>query len=304
MEKIILAGGSGFIGEILSNHFLLKGKEVVVLTRKHKLNKGNLRYVKWDAKTLGAWKNELNKASLLINLNGKSVDCRYNDVNKQSIYDTRIDATYILGEAIKTLENPPSVWMNAASATIYRHSEDKKMDEFTGEIGTGFSVDVCEKWEYTFFKNKNNNVRKIALRIAIVLGKNGGALQPMIGLTKHGLGGKQGKGNQFFSWIHEEDLVRSIDFIYKNKNIHGVVNLAAPYPEKNKKVMQILREKLKIKFGFPSPKWLLEIGARIIKTETELILKSRNVIPGILLKDGFEFMYPTLEDGIASLVKS
>ncbi len=302
MKKVVLAGGSGFIGKLLSNHFLSKGWQVVVFTRNHRLNENNLRYVKWNGKTLGSWKNELEGSDLLINLNGKSVDCRYTKKNKQLIYDTRIDATYILGEALKEIKNPPSLWINAASATIYRHSEDKAMDEFSGEIGTGFSVDVCKKWEHSFFKENTKNTRKVALRIAIVLGKKGGALEPMVMMTKLGLGGKHGKGNQFFSWIHEDDLISIVNYVFENDKIQGIVNASAPFPVKNKQVMQLIRQQLNIKIGISSPKWLLEIGARLIKTETELLLKSRNVIPRVLIKNGFEFKYPTLKEGLKSLL--
>lgn len=197
--KIVIAGGSGFLGKSLSNFFTDKGYEIVVFTRQHQLDSKNIRYEKWDGRTLGKWVDQLEGASALINLTGKSVDCRYNEQNKQQIYDSRVDSTYILGRAIEKLKNPPSVWINSSSATIYRHTLDKAMDEESGDIGTGFSVDVCRKWERTFFES-SNQVRKTALRIAIVLGKSEGALQPIKGLARVGLGGKQGRGNQFFSW--------------------------------------------------------------------------------------------------------
>ena len=302
MRKIIIAGGSGFIGRKLCSHYLSKGFEVVVLTRKPSYEDVGVRFVHWNAKDLGTWQHELEGAELLINMNGRSVDCRYNEANKKQIYDSRIMSTAILGAAIQELSDPPAVWLNSSSATIYRHAEDRQMDEVNGEIGSGFSVDVCKKWEAAFFNAKTLKTRKVALRISIVLGNNGGALKPLVNLTRLGLGGHQGKGSQFFSWVHETDLIRAIDFIKETDSIEGPVNIAAPNPERNKKVMLLLRKSLGIPFGIPSPKWLLEIGALFINTETELILKSRNVIPSKLLDKGFVFEFNRLEKAFKSLV--
>jgi len=302
MKKVVIAGGTGFVGSILAEHYVQKGYEVVVLSRRHHLDKDGIRFVQWDGKNYGSWNQELEATEILINMNGKSVDCRYNEGNKQEIYASRIDSTYILGQAIEVLDNPPKLWINSSSATIYRHAEDRQMDEATGELGTGFSVDVCKKWEQAFFETKTKGTRKVALRMAIVLGKHGGALQPLVQLTKLGLGGKQGNGEQFFSWVHEEDLLRAVDFIQENKEMEGPINIAAPAPVKNCLVMKMLRNATRIPVGLPAPKWLLEIGAVLIQTETELILKSRNVIPGKLTKMGFDFQFPTLELAIKDLV--
>jgi uncharacterized protein len=302
MKKVIIAGGSGFIGKKLSQHYIAKGCEVVVLTRKKPHEESGIRFAQWDAKTLGPWSNELEGASLLINMVGRSVDCRYNRENKKQIYESRIDSTRILGKAVNNVLNPPLLWLNSSSATIYRHAEDRQMDEATGDIGTGFSVDVCKKWEEAFFDCETTKTRKVALRSSIVLGKNGGALKPLINLSKLGFGGYQGNGKQYFSWVHEDDLIAAIDFVFSHQEIQGVINIASPYPQTNKELMHLLRKILKVPFGIPMPKFLLEFGAFIINTETELILKSRNVIPGVLLDNGFVFKYPRLEQALEDLI--
>jgi uncharacterized protein (TIGR01777 family) len=275
MAKIILAGGSGFIGKILADHFLGKGDEVVILTRKSSAVKNKVRYVNWDARITGAWVTELENANVLINLTGKSVNCRYNTANKKEIFASRLNATNVLSQALTMCENPPRLWINAASATIYRHAEDHPQDEFTGEFGTGFSVDVCKQWEAAFFAHKIPDVRQIGLRIAIVLGKNGGVMSYLFKLGRFGLGGTQGNGNQYFSWVHENDLICIIDFLIGNKQLTGIFNVSSPNPVQNNKLMQTIRQVIKMPFGFPTKVWMLKIGVLLLRTETELILKSR-----------------------------
>lgn len=301
MKKLIIAGGSGYLGRALSAYFQKQGYAIVVLTRHHRLDQQGIRYVKWDGKSLGYWIQELEGATALINLNGKSVDCRYTDANKQLIYDTRIDATHALGEAIRTLKHPPKVWINAASATIYRHAEDRDMDEETGELGSGFSVDVCKKWEAAFASKECPDTRKVILRIAIVLGKHGGALQPLKSLAKLGIGGKQGNGSQYFSWIHEADFSGIVDHVITNDNAEGVYNVSAPNPITNKEIMKEIRNAIKMPFGLPIPTWLLTFGAILIKTETELILKSRRVVPRRLLSEGYGFQFPQIHDALRDI---
>lgn len=303
MKKVIIAGGSGFLGQCLASHFVQKGYEVVILSRKAKRDGEGIRYVVWDVKSKGPWIAELEHAAALINLTGKSVDCRYTAANKQRIYDSRIHATRVLGEVIKELERPPTLWINAASATIYRHAEDRDMDEENGEIGTGFSVDVCQKWEAAFFDFTLSHTRQVALRIAIVLGKKGGALQPLINLSRIGMGGRQGNGEQYFSWIHETDFVQIVNFIIDNEALSGVFNVSSPNPVKNTTCMKSLRKAMKIPLGIPMPVWMLEIGAWIIRTETELILKSRRVVPRRLLESGYQFQFAHLQEAIDHLVQ-
>ncbi|WP_258101148.1 TIGR01777 family oxidoreductase [Marinoscillum pacificum] len=301
MNKIIIAGGTGFLGQLLSENFVKQGFEVVVLTRKQVEDQNGIRYVKWDGRLFGSWTRELENADVLINLNGKSVDCRYTEVNKQAIYDTRIQATYILGEAIKKCQAPPKLWINASSATIYRHAEDREMDEATGEIGDGFSVDVCKKWERTFFEFEMPNVRQVALRISIVLGASGGALIPLKRLTQFGLGGRQGSGKQYFSWVHEQDFVAVVNWVIQNERATGIYNVASSNPVPNAVIMKQLSKALKVPFGLPSPKWLLTIGAWLIGTETELILKSRRVVPTRLREEGFQFIFSTIAETLENV---
>lgn len=199
MRKIVIAGGTGFLGNCLIDHYSGTDTQLFILTRGKAFVRGNTHYINWDGKTKGAWIEVLEHADVLINLNGKSVDCRYTKQNKQLIYSSRLDATAILGKAIQSSQHPPKLWINAASATIYRHSLDKEMDEYSGEIGSGFSVDVCQQWERTFNSMETNQTRKIIIRTSIVLGKDGGALHPLKMLAKVGMGGRQGSGNQYFS---------------------------------------------------------------------------------------------------------
>ncbi|WP_299442529.1 TIGR01777 family oxidoreductase [uncultured Aquimarina sp.] len=301
MKKLIIAAGTGFLGNVLVEHFKNNVENIVILTRGKNKSAGNINYVQWDAKTLSTWKYELEDADVLINMTGKSVDCRYYQKNKDLILSSRIASTNILGQAISECHNPPKVWLNSSTATIYRHSLDKEMDEATGEIGKGFSVNVATNWEHAFFSCQTPKTRKVALRTSIVLGKNGGALQPILNLVKIGFGGKQGKGNQKFSWIHETDFSRSLEYIIKNQKIQGPVNIVSPKPTNNGHLMKTLQEVIKVPFGIPLPKPLLEIGARIIKTETELILKSRNVVPKKLQDTGFKFKHSDLTHALIDL---
>ncbi|OED44223.1 TIGR01777 family protein [Flavobacteriaceae bacterium (ex Bugula neritina AB1)] len=303
MKKLVIAAGTGFLGTILLKHFQKKVNTIVILTRTQNKSVGNVKYVHWDAETLGDWKNEIDGADVLINMTGKSVDCRYHKKNKKRILSSRIVSTKVLGEAIIQSKKPPKVWLNSSTATIYRHSLDKEMDETSGEIGTGFSVNVATTWENTFFSQNTPQTRKVALRTAIVLGKNGGALSPIVNLVKIGFGGRQGKGNQKFSWIHETDFARSLEFIIQNPSIQGPINIVSPKPTTNTILMKTLQKILKIPIGIPLPKPLLEAGSLIIKTETELVLKSRNVIPLKLSESGFRYTYSNLDDAIKNIIK-
>ena len=289
MKKIIIAGGTGFLGQVLTEHWKNTAYQIYILSRQHHLDHDNVHYLKWDGRSIGYWAKYLEGADLMVNLNGKSVDCRYTEKNKQLIYDTRIQATVVLGRAIEACSSPPKLWINAASATIYRHTEDREMDEVNGEIGKGFSVDVCKKWEAAFESFELPQTRKVIFRKGIVLGKQGGPLVPLLNLAKLGFGGKQGNGEQYFSWIHTSDFVRAFDFILERKDLTGIFNLTGPEPIPNKEMMLHIRKLAKRPFGLPMPAWLLEIGAFFIRTETELILKSRRVVPTRLLDAGFSF---------------
>lgn len=302
MKKIVLTAANGFLGQHLLDH-LSEKYEVLALVRKPKAAKGNVRYAVWDGETAGDWQLELEGAYAVINLAGRSVDCRYNEKNKRDIYASRLNTTRLIGEAIESCVAPPRIWLNAASATIYRHSLDLPMMEATGEYGTGFSVDVCQQWEKTFFEFAHPELRQVALRTTIVLGADGGAFVPLLRLVKVGLGGTQGRGDQMFSWIHVDDFCRAIEFVLDNETLSGPVNVGAPFPEHNRTMMRLLRKAYGRSFGLNLGPRLLEFGARLIKTETELIVKSRYVVPEKLLQAGFEFQYPRLEIAFPALVK-
>lgn len=301
MKKLIIAGGTGFLGKSLIEYFSPKFDNITVLTRgKSRLIK-NIKYLNWDAENIDDWQQEIEGSDVLINMTGRSVDCRYNQKNKKIILNSRVNSTKVLDQAIQNSIEPPKVWLNSSTATIYRHSLDIEMSENGGEIGSGFSVEVAKAWENAFFSSVKTGTRKIALRTSIVFGKGGGAFTPIKNLAKLGFGGKQGLGNQKVSWIHIDDFVRSIEFILQTEDINGVINLAAPKPTNNFKLMKTVRNSLGVPFGIPLPKGLLEIGARLIQTETELILKSRNVIPTKLLKAGFKFKYNTIFSAIEEI---
>ncbi len=302
MKKLIIAAGTGFLGQVLVEHFTDKFDEIVILTRGKSKNIDSIKYVNWDAKTLTGWENELENSSVLINLAGKSVDCRYTENNKKEIYDSRIDSTKILNEAVLNCKNPPKHWLNSSTSTIYRFSLDKQMDEIDGEIGDDFSMNIAKSWEKAFFETETPKTLKTALRTSIVLGKNGGAFVPIKMLAKFGLGGKQGKGNQFISWIHEKDFARAIEFVIE-KELTEIVNIVSPNSIRNYDFMKTLREIIGVPFGISTNKLLLEIGSFFIRTETELVLKSRNVIPKRLQENGFTFEYETLEKAFKNLIK-
>ncbi len=293
-KKIVIAGGTGFIGKYLHKGFSEEDYEVLIISR-------DAHHINWNNET--ALTEAIEGAEVLINLAGKSVDCRYNEKNKSLILNSRVETTRKLQSIIDDCKCPPKLWINSSTATIYRHSEDKAMDEDTGEIGSGFSMEVAKAWEKAFFEKFNGDTRKVALRIAITIGKNGGVIKPFINLVKYGLGGHQGNGRQMFSWVHIEDLFRAIQFIMTNKNIKGVYNCAAPGPVTNDAFMKELRNILKPLIHLPSPTFLLKAGAYFINTETELILKSRWVIPKRLLEEGFVFNYPTINKALENILE-
>ncbi len=302
MKKLIIAAGTGFLGQVLVNHFKNKFEEIVILTRRNSKTVDGIKYVNWNARTFSGWEKELENATVLINLAGKSVDCRYTQKNKKAILLSRIESTKILNKAVLNCKNPPKHWLNSSTATIYRFSLDKQMDEADGEIGNDFSINVALSWEKAFFKTETPKTLKTALRTSIVLGKNGGAFIPLKTLAKFGFGGRQGKGNQFVSWIHEEDFANAVDFIIE-KEITGVVNVVSPKPIRNNDFMEKLRKAVGFSFGIPLNNFLLEIGSFFIRTETELVLKSRNVIPKRLLEKGFEFKFGEIEGTFKNLIK-
>jgi uncharacterized protein (TIGR01777 family) len=262
---------------------------------------------------LGSWTNELEGADLIVNLAGRSVNCRYNAANRNEIMQSRIGSTRLIGEAISQLTHPPRVWMHASTATIYRHSLDRPMDESTGEIGGNeidvpeiwkFSINVATAWEKEFFAAKLPATRKIALRSAMTMSSDHGSIfDVLLRLVRLGLGGPSGSGKQFVSWIHASDFVRAIDFLVASEEVEGAVNLASPGPLPNREFMRGLREAWGIPVGLPATNMMLEVGAVLLRTETELILKSRRVVPGRLLQAGFQFEFSTWTSAAADLVR-
>jgi uncharacterized protein len=298
--RVVLAGGSGQVGSLLARHFHALGSDVCVLARS--TFSAPWRVVAWDGEHLGAWTKQLEGADVVINLAGRSVNCRYHRWNRREILESRVCSTRAIGEAIRSLSTPPALWLNASTATIYRHSLDRAMDEGTGELGGEekgapdewrFSIDVAKRWEEAFFTAETPRTRKVALRSAMTMSPGrGGIFDTLSGLVKMGLGGESGSGKQFVSWIHERDFTRAMDFLIQREDIQGVVNVASPNPVPNAEFMKALRDAWGVEFGLSANKWMLDVGAFFLRTETELILKSRRVVPGRLLNSGFRFEFP------------
>lgn len=295
--KITIAGGSGFLGQSLKAYFKNQNHQVLILTRAPK-STGD---VLWNGKDTGEWCKAIDGTEVLINLTGKSVDCRYTDKNKKAIFSSRTEPTSSLHDYIFAADIKPKIWLNASSATTYIHAETERMTESEGRIGDDFSMNVCKEWERSFFAKKYPAMRQVAMRTSIVLGDDGGAFPKLRKVTKLGLGGNQGRGDQMVSWIHITDFCRAVDFIIKNETLKDAVNITSPNPVSNAVIMTFLRKKYKMRFGLNQSVALLEIGATIIGTETELLLKSRNVFPEKLQNAGFNFDLPRIEDALLEL---
>jgi uncharacterized protein (TIGR01777 family) len=298
--KIVIPGGAGQVGQILARHFHTQGHAVTVLSRTPR--PAPWRVLLWDGLTPGDWIGELERSDVCINLAGRSVNCRYTPANRRSIRQSRVRTTRLLNKVIASLNHPPRLWLNASTATIYRHAPDRAMNETDGEVGGNepgapdtwnFSIDIAKSWEEAFFATPTPLTRKVAMRSAITLSPDrGGIFDVLLGLVRFGLGGRQGPGTQFVSWIHEADFVRAVDLLIDREEFDGVVNLASPNPVPNCDFMRTLREAWGTRVGLPSPGLILEIGAWMMRTESELVLKSRRVVPGRLLDAGFRFLFP------------
>jgi NAD dependent epimerase/dehydratase family enzyme len=282
---IVIPGGSGQVGTILARHLHAQGHRVTVLARNKYIVPWQV--IMWDGTSLGDWAATLDGADVLINLSGRSVNCRYTTKNRAEIKESR-------------------------TATIYRHALDRPMDEATGEIGGRecgvpsswrFSIDVATAWEHSFFSANTPNTRKIALRSAMIMSREeGGIFDQFLRLVRFRLGGSAGSGKQFVSWIHDTDFLRSIDYLIAHQELDGPINLAAPNPLTNCEFMQALRQAAGIEIGLPSTRLMLEVATFFHRTETELILKSRRVSPGRLLQSGFNFQFPDWESAARDLV--
>lgn len=308
--KIVIPGGSGQVGRILARHFHAKGHEVAVFSRNPR--PAPWRVVAWDGLKPGDWIADLERSDVCINLAGRSVNCRYTAANRRSIHESRIRSTLLLNEAIATLNHAPRLWVNASTATIYRHTLDRAMDEATGELGGNepgapdtwnFSIDVAKGWERAFFSTPTPLTRKVAMRSAMTFSPDpGGVFDVFSRLVRHGLGGSQGPGTQFVSWIHEADFARAVDLLISREEFTGVVNLAAPNSIPNRDFMRALRDAWGIRGGLAAPGWMIEAGAFLMQTESELVLKSRRVVPGRLLAAGFHFLFPEWPAAASELV--
>lgn len=297
--KIVIPGGTGHVGMSLARYFQAQGHRVVVISRGGILG---VPVIPWDGKTLGPWARELDGADVVINLAGRSVNCRYTQENMRQMMDSRVDSTRVVGEAIAQAQRPPRVWLQMSTATIYAHRYDAPNDEASGLIGGqepdapaywAYSVEIAKAWERTQAEAQTPNTRKVALRTAMVMSPDQGSVfDVLLGLARARLGGVSGDGRQYVSWIHEVDFARALQWLIERESFAGAVNLASPNPVTNRALMEALREAAGVRLGLPAAKWMLEIGAFFLRTDTELLLKSRRVVPGRLLSEGFAFQFP------------
>lgn len=308
--KIVLPGGTGQVGGVLARAFRAQGHDVVILSRG---GEGEARTVRWDARTVGAWASEIDGADAVINLAGRSVNCRYTPENLREMKDSRVDSTRAVGQAIAQAQRPPRVWLQMSTATIYAHRFDAANDEATGQIGGGepdapgywsLNIDIAKAWEQTQQEANTPRTRKVALRTAMVMSPDrDGVFDVLLRLTRWRLGGAAAGGRQFVSWIHDQDFVRAIQFLLEREDVEGPVNLAAPNPLPHREFMAALRSAWGVRLGLPAAKWMLEAGAFFLRTDTELLLKSRRVVPGRLLEAGFTFEFPEWSQAARNLVE-
>jgi uncharacterized protein (TIGR01777 family) len=309
--KVVIPGGSGQVGTILARAFHKQGHEVVVLSRKP----GSVpwRVVGWDAHTLGRWVEEVDGANVVINLAGRSVNCRYTSDNRRLIMESRVHSTRAVGEAIAAARSPPRVWLQASTATIYAHRHDAANDEKTGILGGAepdapdtwrFSIDVARSWEKALDEAETPHTRKVKLRSAMTMSPDrGGVFDVLLRLVRCGMGGTAGDGRQYVSWIHEQDFVRAVVWLIGHEEMDGAVNLSAPNPLPNAEFMRQLRRAWGARLGLPASRWMLEVGALFLRTETELVLKSRRVVPGRLLESGLTFDFPSWPEAARDLCR-
>jgi uncharacterized protein len=307
--KVVIPGGTGQVGGLLARAFQSDGHEVVVLGRSPRV--APWRVVRWDAKGPGDWTAEIDGADVVINLAGRSVNCRYSPENRRLIKDSRVESTRAVGGAIARASRPPRVWLQAGTATIYAHRYDAPNDEASGILGGSepdapetwrFSIDVASAWERALAECVVPHTRTVVLRAAMVMSPDrGGVFDMLLRLVRHGLGGRSGDGRQFVSWIHDADFVRAVNWLIEHDDIEGPVNIAAPEPLPNDAFMRALREAWGIPIGLPATRWMLEIGTWLLRTESELVLKSRRVVPGRLRQAGFSFAFPTWPEAARDL---
>lgn len=296
--NILIPGGTGQVGQMLARHFVAQGHDVSVLSRS-----GSDGAIRWVGKTLDDWTSLVDDADIVINLAGRSVNCRYTESNLLEMMDSRVDSTRVIGQAIEQSKTPPRVWLQMSTATIYAHRFDAPNDEHSGIIGGDEpdvpaywrrSIEIAKAWETELDRANTPQTRKVALRTAMVMSPDsGGVFSVLKELTQRYLGGSIAGGNQFVSWIHEADFMNAIEFLIERDDLDGPINLASPNPLPQREFLRDLRKALGVSIGLPATKWMAEIGAWFMRTDTELILKSRNVNPARLMDAGFEFQFPT-----------
>ncbi|QIB45124.1 TIGR01777 family oxidoreductase [Streptomyces aureoverticillatus] len=307
--KVVIPGGTGQVGAILTRALTAAGHEVVVLTRRPVRD----REVHWDGRTLGPWAETIDGSDVVINLAGRSVSCRYTPANLQAMMDSRVHSAQVVGEAIAAAARPPEVWLQMSTATVYAHRFDAPNDEATGVIGGAepdvpgywaYSVQIAKNWEQAQEQAETPHTRKVALRSAMVMSPDrGGVFDVLLRLARLGLGGAVAGGAQYVSWIHDRDFVRAVEFLVDRGDIAGPVNLAAPAPLPQRGFMRALRASWGVPAGLPATAWMAELGAFALRTDTELLLKSRRVVPGRLLDEGFAFDFGAWPEAADDLVR-
>ena len=302
--KIVIPGGTGQVGGVLTRALRAAGHDVVIISRS--------AGVRWDGHTLGAWADEINGADVVINLAGRSVSCRYNAENLRQMMRSRVDSARVVGEAIAKADDPPAVWLQMSTATIYAHRFDAANDEQTGVLGGRepdvpgywtYSVEIAKRWEAELEEADTPATRKVALRSAMVMSPDrGGVFDYLSWMARLGLGGPVAGGRQYVSWIHDDDFVRAVALLIREP-VSGAVNLAAPGPVPQREFMRELRRAWNVPVGLPATGWMAEIGAFALRTDTELLLKSRRVVPGRLQDAGFEFHFPNWREAAQNLAE-
>ncbi|MBL8060975.1 MAG: TIGR01777 family oxidoreductase [Chthonomonas sp.] len=305
--KFVIPGGTGHVGAALVRWLRPKGHEVVVLSRRHEPG-----CVWWDGRSLGAWSDEINGADVVINLAGRTVNCRYTEEHFKEMMDSRVDSTQVVGQAIKQAAQPPRLWLQSSTATIYAHTFGEPNDEYDGEIGGNEkgvpahwkrSIAIAEAWEETLNVADTPGTRKVALRSAMTMSPDRGSVfETLLSLTKKGLGGPIAGGRQYVSWIHADDFCRAVEFLTDREDLEGAVNICSPNPVTQRDFSRILREEAGVKVGLPASSWMIEIATRLMKTESELVLKSRRVVPRRLTEAGFQFLFPKWEEAARDLI--
>ena len=308
--RIVITGGTGQVGTLLARAFVADGHEVTVLSRRSA--SAPWRVATYESRLIGPWTSELDGADVIINLAGRNVNCRYTPENRREIFDSRVETTKIIGNAIARCKRPPAVWLQASTATIYSHRFDAPNDDVTGVIGGReaeapqswrFSVEVATAWERSATDTVTSATRLVLMRSAMIMSPDrGGIFDTLRRLARFGLGGAVDGGEQYVSWIHERDFVRTVYWLIEHRELSGGVNISSPNPLPYREFMRDLRRAVHMPIGLPATRAMLEVGTRLLRTESELVLKSRRVTPRRLLESGFRFEFPEWPAAVKDLV--